>query len=41
VNYVELLEYSVYVGCVAPLALLGLRALVLFGWSLLKRWGTT
>lgn len=31
---------AVYIGCFAPLALVGVRVLVLFGWSLLKKWGT-
>jgi hypothetical protein len=39
-NYYELLEYSFYVGCVSPIAILGVRVLVLWGFSLLKRWGT-
>lgn len=38
-DYYQLLEYSVYIGCVAPLALLGVRVIVLWGWSLMKRWG--
>jgi len=39
-NYFELVEYSVYIGCVAPLALLGVRVLVLWSWSFLKTWGS-
>jgi hypothetical protein len=40
-TYYEWLAYAVYVGCVAPLGVLGLRVVVLWGWSLIKRWGTT
>lgn len=39
-NYYELVEYSVYIGCVGPIAILGVRVLVLWGFSLLKHWGT-
>lgn len=37
----QLLQYSFYVGCVAPLTVLGIRLTVLWAWSLIKRWGTT
>jgi hypothetical protein len=40
-TYYEVLQYAVYIGCVAPLAVLGLRVVVLWGWSLIKKWGTT
>jgi hypothetical protein len=40
-TYYEVLQYAVYIGCVGPLAVLGLRVVVLWGWSLLKKWGTT
>jgi hypothetical protein len=39
-NYYQMIEYCVYIGCVAPIVLLGVRVLVLWAFSLLKRWGT-
>jgi hypothetical protein len=40
-NYYTLIEQAVYIGCFAPIALLGVRAAALWAFSLLKRWGTT
>jgi hypothetical protein len=40
VNYYRMLEYSFYAGCVAPIGVLGVRVLVLWAFSMLKRWGS-
>jgi hypothetical protein len=39
-NYYDLLSYSVYIGAVTPLLVLGFRVTVLWGWSLMKKWGS-
>jgi hypothetical protein len=37
----DLLSYAVYIGAVSPLLVLGFRVIILWGWSLLKKWGTS